>query len=89
MPQDHLKSLCPIMPEITLRKEEIWASQVVLMVKNPPISAGDIRGGLNPWVRKIPLGRAWQSTPVFLPRESLGQRSLVGYSPWGHGVGHD
>ena len=77
------------MPEITLRKEEIWASQVVLMVKNPPISAGDIGGGLNPWVRKIPLGRAWQSTPVFLPRESHGQRSLVGYSPWGHGVGHD
>ena len=27
--------------------------------------------------------RAWQPTPVFLPRESHGQRSLVGYSPWG------
>ena len=27
--------------------------------------------------------RAWQSTPVFLPVKSLGQRSLVGYSPWG------
>ena len=25
-----------------------------------------------------------QPTPVFLPRESHGQRSLVGYSPWGH-----
>ena len=24
----------------------------------------------------------WQSTPVFLPGESHGQRSLVGYSPW-------
>ena len=35
-------------------------------------------------VRKIPWRRAWQSTPVFLPRESHGQRSLVGYSPWGH-----
>ena len=22
-------------------------------------------------------------TPIFLPRESFGQRSLVGYSPWG------
>ena len=29
-------------------------------------------------------GRKWQPTPVFLPREFHGQRSLVGYSPWGH-----
>ena len=27
--------------------------------------------------------RAWQPTPVFLPGESHGQRSLIGYSPWG------
>ena len=27
--------------------------------------------------------RAWQPTPVFLPGEYHGQRSLVGYSPWG------
>ena len=26
----------------------------------------------------------WQPTPVFLPGKSHGQRSLVGYSPWGH-----
>ena len=38
----------------------------------------------NPWVGKIPWRRAWQPTPVFLPGESHGQRSLVGYSPWGH-----
>ena len=36
-----------------------------------------------PWVLKIPWRRAWQPTPVFLPGESHGQRSLVGYSPWG------
>jgi len=36
------------------------------------------------WVGKIPWRRKWQSTPVFLPRESHGQRSLAGYSPWGH-----
>ena len=41
------------------------------------------RCGLNTWVRKIPWRRAWQSTPVFLLGESHGQRSLVGYSPWG------
>ena len=28
--------------------------------------------------------REWLPTPVFLPGESHGQRSLVGYSPWGH-----
>ena len=33
--------------------------------------------------------RAWQPTPVFLPGESHGQRSLVGYSPWGCKVRHD
>ena len=30
-----------------------------------------------------PLRRAWQPTPIFLPGESHGQRSLVGYCPWG------
>ena len=39
--------------------------------------------GFDPWIGKIPWRRAWQPTPVFLPGESLGQRSLVGYSPWG------
>ena len=34
-------------------------------------------------VGKIPWRRAWQPTPVFLPGESLGWRSLAGYSPWG------
>ena len=37
----------------------------------------------NPWVRKIPWRRAWQLAPVFLPGESPGQRTLVGYSPQG------
>ena len=36
------------------------------------------------WVGKIPWRRKWQSTPVFLPGKSCGQRSLAGYSPWGH-----
>ena len=37
----------------------------------------------DPWVGKIPWRRKWQPTPVFLPGESHGWRSLVGYSPWG------
>ena len=41
------------------------------------------RCGLDPWVRKILWRRAWQPAPVFLPGESHGQRSLVGYTPWG------
>ena len=35
----------------------------------------------DPWVGKIPWKRAWHPTPVFLPGESHGQRSLAGYSP--------
>ena len=42
------------------------------------------RCGFDPWVGKIPWRRKWQSTPVFLPRESHGQKSLAGYSLWGH-----
>ena len=42
------------------------------------------RYGFDPWVRKIPWRRKWQPTPVFLSRKSQGQRSLVGYSQWGH-----
>ena len=41
------------------------------------------RPGFNSLVSKTPWRRAWQPTPVFLPGESHGQWSLVGYSPWG------
>ena len=40
------------------------------MIKNPPANAA--------WRRE------WQPTPVVLPEESHGQRSLEGYSLWGH-----
>ena len=35
------------------------------------------------WFLFFHLRRAWPPTPVFLPRESHGQRSLAGYTPWG------
>ena len=38
----------------------------------------------DPRVGKIPWWRKALPTPVFLPGESLGQRSLAGYSPYGH-----
>ena len=52
------------------------------MVKNPPANAGDASStpGLG---RSLGEGK-WQPTPVALPGKSHGQRSLVGYSPWGH-----
>ena len=40
--------------------------------------------GFSPCIGKIPWRRKWQPTPVSLPGKSYGQRSLVGYSPWGH-----
>ena len=40
------------------------------------------RPGFDPWIRKIPWRREWLPTPVFLPGEFHGQRSLAGYSPW-------
>ena len=55
--------------------------------------------GLPQWLREIwvqflgredPLEKRMAMTPVFLPGECHGQRSLVGYSPWGcKRVGHD
>ena len=56
----------------------LGAFQVVLVVKNPPANAGDMRNRFDPWVGKIPWRGAWQPTPVFLPGESHGQKSLVG-----------
>ena len=47
------------------------------------------RAGFYPWVRKIPWRRKWQPTPVFLPGEFHGWRSLVSGSPWGHKVRHN
>ena len=38
------------------------------------------RHGFDPWVRKVSWRRAWHPTPVFLPGESHGQRSLAAYS---------
>ena len=42
------------------------------------------RPRFDPWVRTIPWRREWLPTPVFLPGEFHGQRSLTGYSPWDH-----
>ena len=56
----------------------------MLLVKNLPANTGDIRDvGLIPGSGRFPWKRKWRPTPVFVPGESHGQRSLVGYNPWG------
>ena len=51
------------------------------VVKNLPVNSRD--ASLIPGLGRSPWRRKWQLTPVFLPGKSHGQRSLVGYSPWG------
>jgi len=48
------------------------------MVKNPPAMQ---EARFDPWVGKILWRREWLLTPVFLPGEFHGQRSLAGSSP--------
>ena len=60
------------------------ASQVALVVKILPANVGDTRDNrFNPWVGKIPWRKVCISSPVFLPGEFHGQRSLEGYRPQG------
>ena len=59
----------------------LWTSLVAQMVKRLSTMRETRVQSLG---RKIPWRRKWQSTPVLLPGKSHGQRSLVGYRPWGH-----
>ena len=57
-------------------------------VEKPPVDAGDV--GSIPGSGRFPWRRAWQPTPVCLPGESHGQRSLAGLQSLGSQiVGHD
>ena len=51
------------------------------VVKNPPVNTGDL--GSIPGSGRFSWTKKWQSTSVFLPGESHGQKSLTGYSPLG------
>ena len=52
------------------------------MIKNLPSNAGD-RSALGS-IPGDPLEKEMATHPGFLARKSRGQKSLVGYSPWGH-----
>ena len=62
----------------------IWSHYLLWWLSGKESATQCKRSGFDPWVRKIPWRRKWQSTPVFLPGESRGQRSLAGYTI--HGV---
>ena len=51
------------------------------MVKNLP-AMQEIQ--VDPWVGKIFWRKEWLPTPVFLPGEFHGPRTVMGYSQWGH-----
>ena len=56
---------------------------MTLVVKNLLANAGHARNmGLIPGLRRSPGVGNGNSLPIFLPRKSHGQRSLMGYSPW-------
>ena len=50
--------------------------------KEPEFAYWHRRCRFNSLIGKIPWRKKWQSTPVFLPGKSCGQRGLVGYVPW-------
>ena len=75
----HLLLVCPLNR----------APQVVLMVKNSPASAGDLRDtGSIPGSRRSPGGGYGNPLQYSLPEKFHGQRNLTGYSLWGYRVGN-
>ena len=78
--------MCPLNDYNLAHTQKKWASLVAQTVKGlAAMQETRVRflGQEDPWRRK------WQPTPVFLPGESHGQRSLVGYTPWGRRVRHN
>ena len=85
---------CPMAPGLKALKEGTltnslggWISEDRYQTCFPGGSEGKEclqcwRPEFNPWVGKSPWRRKWQPTPVFLPGEFHGQKSLVSYSPW-------
>ena len=93
MIESHLGEFCPCKDKYMhiLQSESGSVSHSVLSDSLPPHGLEPAKflcpwetweTQLDPWVRKIPWRRVCQPTPVFLPRESHGQRSLAGYDPW-------
>ena len=70
---------CPAHLIIMISLKVHVMDQIPFSCKEPSCQCSRHKGhGFDPWIGKIPWSRAWQPTPVFLPGESHGQRSLVG-----------
>ena len=68
----------------------MWASQVELVVKNLPVSAEDTKDMDSiPGSERSPGGGRGNPLQYSCPENPSGQKSLVGYSPWGCRVRHD
>ena len=86
--------LCPSWPFTYLLWSNVWSSHLLTFELSPWFSGWWLSGKESacqcpisrfcPWVGKIPWRRKWQPTPISFSGKSHGQRSLVGYSPWGH-----
>ena len=62
---------------------------VMLVVKNPPVNAGDVRDmGLNPWLGR-PLGGGHGNPFQYSCLENPMDRRVGSYSAWGRRVRHD
>ena len=73
---------CSTLKILLVDNRQVQGSQVVVVVKNPPANAEDLRdASLILGLGRFPWKSAWQPPPVFLPGECYGQRSLAGYSP--------
>ena len=78
-----------------IRKQQLFYYESYTVIGKPPVAqwVNNLpecrrlrRCSFDPWVGKIPWRRKWQSTPVFLPEKSHGQRSL---SKWPQRVRHN
>ena len=68
------------------RCQRVWLRQCPLLLLITSLVAQMVKNLPTMWVDpgSIPWRREWQPAPVFLPGKLHGQRSLGGYSPWGH-----
>ena len=82
--------LCNPSSTLQMKVQSFWTEVVILSVQAYRWLSGKEsacqsrsyrRRRINPWVGKFPWRKKWQPTPVFLPGESHGQRSLTGHSP--------
>ena len=75
--------------ELYVKFHEFGASQVVLVVKNPPANAGDVRDlGSSPGSGRSPGGGHGNPLQYSCLENSMDRRAM-GYHPWGHTVGYD